>query len=652
MGLFALLDNNVWEAVESKRCLFDDNFLYVGPCVPTAKEVDELMQVYTEYKGRMCVARNGFTLTCLPNGTFAYDKRDAQTVQTAMNNMSETGMLMHSSMFDKYKYVMRSTSAEESVFWNVWRWAHGYGLYILETDTNEKNEKTPIQKSIEFRRLFDQLCQLGLIRSLHVIYSQVRLLHGRFAQEQPEQFMSCMYIQPDDVVLEIGGNIGRNSLVIASIVTNPQTQLVVMEMDPKIAKQLAENARKNHKPFQIVTAALSKHRLLQQGSGVGARTRPMLPSEVKVPKGYAPVRTTTFEGISSPGKPFSVLVADCEGALFYIFQDFPDMLTHIHTVIMENDYLDIHQKEYVDVMLTERGFQRVYYRPGGWGPCYDRFFEVWKKSILDTNKMSVSVSRPVYVSITSISGHESMLQQSLVSLLSQSRTPDRIFVHLSHEPYLFDRGFPDGWNSVQDPVRTLINENTDLIEVRWVPNTGSFRKFLPLLTDKLTENCLIVSVDEDTVYHPQLLENMVAGFERNGGSACVNCRGFTLKQVKGLYSYEDREAVVTPVALHNFATGKGGILYHPSMFEKYFHVMNDPFLIARLCPTSHDIYFNLWRWANGYEMYLNTEQPWMVKDMTDKARSMFDQFNSKNGANTKQLRHMMQFLISEKILVQ
>lgn len=664
MGLFAQY-GEVWEAVDPKSCLFDDRFLYVGPSLPETEELDEMMQVYSDWNGEMCVARHGFTLTCQSNGMFSYDKRDAETVQTAMNNMTETGMLMHSSMFTKCKYVMRATSAEESVYWNVWRWAHGYGLYIMNVNVmnvnvmnvNVMNTKNiAVSHTEDFRRLFDELCHLGFIRSLGRIYGQVRLLHGRFRDEQPEQFMSCMYIQPDDVVLEIGGNIGRNSLVISSIVSDPRKQLVVLETSPAIAKQLSQNSAHNRKPFQIVCAALSKQRLIQKGWN----TRQMRPSEKKVPKGYTPVRTTSFDRISSLTPPFTVLVADCEGALYYILQEFPEMLTSLRTVIMENDFLDITHKEHVDSVLSKNGFRRVYYRAGGWGPCYDRFFEVWQKPGLDTlslrNKMSVSNvsnvsnSRPLYVSLTSISGHEAMLHQSLTSLLVQSRTPDRIFVHLSREPYLFDRGFPDGWDSVQEPVRTLISENANLIEVKWVPNTGSFRKFLPLLTEKLNEDCLIVSVDEDTVYHPQLLENMIVDFEQNGGNVCVNSRGFTLKQVKGVYSYEDRDAVVTPIALHNFATGKGGILYHPSMFAKYFPVMNDPLLIARLCPTSHDIYFNLWRWANGYPVLLTTDRQWMVKDMTDKARSMFDQFNSKNGANTKQLRAMMQFLISEKFL--
>ena len=59
--------------------------------------------------------------------------------------------------------------------------------------------------------------------------------------------------------------------------------------------------------------------------------------------------------------------------------DFPDILKNINLIIMENDYHEIHKKDYVDSKLTESGFYNDYYESGGWGPCSSRFFEVWKK---------------------------------------------------------------------------------------------------------------------------------------------------------------------------------------------------------------------------------------------------------------------------------
>ena len=72
-------------------------------------------------------------------------------------------------------------------------------------------------------------------------------------------------------------------------------------------------------------------------------------------------------------------MADCEGALFYILQDFPTLLTNIQTIIMENDYTTLPPKLKVDEIIKANGFKRVYAEAGGWGPCCHYFFEVWQK---------------------------------------------------------------------------------------------------------------------------------------------------------------------------------------------------------------------------------------------------------------------------------
>jgi hypothetical protein len=48
---------------------------------------------------------------------------------------------------------------------------------------------------------------------------------------------------------------------------------------------------------------------------------------------------------------------------------------------MENDYHNISHKEYVDSILRKYNFYNVYKEAGGWGCCYNNFFEVWKKKL-------------------------------------------------------------------------------------------------------------------------------------------------------------------------------------------------------------------------------------------------------------------------------
>jgi hypothetical protein len=77
---------------------------------------------------------------------------------------------------------------------------------------------------------------------------------------------------------------------------------------------------------------------------------------------------------------FDTLIIDCEGAFYYILNDFPEILNNIKLIIMENDYDDISKKEFIDSALKGHNFKLEYFETGGKGPCFSHFFEVWKKS--------------------------------------------------------------------------------------------------------------------------------------------------------------------------------------------------------------------------------------------------------------------------------
>jgi FkbM family methyltransferase len=182
--------------------------------------------------------------------------------------------------------------------------------------------------------------------------------------------MAVKYLTGNEKVLEIGGNIGRNSLIIASILKN--NNLVTLESDIDIAKQLEENRDLNNYNFHIECSALSNRKLIQKGWD----TKPSDTLE----EGYKWVNTITFENLKIKYNiEFDTLVLDCEGAFYYILMDSPQILNNINLILMENDYHDITKKNYIDDILKKNNFYVDYVESGGWGPCYNNFFEVWKK---------------------------------------------------------------------------------------------------------------------------------------------------------------------------------------------------------------------------------------------------------------------------------
>jgi FkbM family methyltransferase len=207
---------------------------------------------------------------------------------------------------------------------------------------------------------------------LKIIHSKLQIKHGSLNKEVPEQKMVVKYLTGNEKVLEIGGNIGRNSLVIAHILEKNQKNLVTLECDSNIAKQLIENRTLNKFTFNVENSALSKRNLIQKGWDTIESN--------KLLDGYKKVKTITLEELYSKYNiQFDTLVLDCEGAFYYILMDMPEILDNIKLIIMENDYWDISKKHYIDSILKKNNFYVDYSESGGWGPCSSNFFEVWKK---------------------------------------------------------------------------------------------------------------------------------------------------------------------------------------------------------------------------------------------------------------------------------
>jgi FkbM family methyltransferase len=206
------------------------------------------------------------------------------------------------------------------------------------------------------------------------IHSNLEILYGSLKEELPEQKMVVRYLTGNEKVLEIGGNIGRNSLVISKILGNDNSKnFVSLECDKDIAKQLKENRDLNNMNFHIESSALSIRKLIQIGWDT-------IVSDILL-EGYKNVDIISYSELCNKYNIiFDTLIIDCEGAFYYILIDMPEILNNINLIIMENDYWDISKKKYIDEILKNNNFYIDYVEPGGWGPCINNFYEVWKKN--------------------------------------------------------------------------------------------------------------------------------------------------------------------------------------------------------------------------------------------------------------------------------
>jgi FkbM family methyltransferase len=211
---------------------------------------------------------------------------------------------------------------------------------------------------------------------LQAIHSKIKLIHGSLMEEYPEQLLSVKYIKPTDIVLEIGGNFGRNSCTIATIL-NDSSNMLVIESDSDNSNLLRENRDHNKLNFHIEDCAISKVDLYQKGW----TTKPIEEIEISDIENWKQINTKSWKEIKNKyNVEFNTLVADCEGALYYIMKENPDFLQTFNKIIIENDFNDIKHKQFVDNEFKKYNLERVYHEQGGWGPCYDFFYEVWIKN--------------------------------------------------------------------------------------------------------------------------------------------------------------------------------------------------------------------------------------------------------------------------------
>lgn len=264
---------------------------------------------------------------------------------------------------------------------------------VFPTGAESLTEVTLIDHNIDRKEWWDKLSKPCIDRDLpelRELQQRLNLLHGSFDEELPEQRMAIKHILPTDTVLELGTNIGRNSLIIGTILDDDR-RLVTLESNPQHAREAEENRVANSMNFQIEPSALSARPLIQEGwysqLGLGE------PASTKFS-----VNTITWPALQQKyGLHFNVLVADCEGAVFHILEDEPDFFKGFDTVILENDFTTdessestaAQKKDAVDAALRASGLSVVYSEPGPdyavpyirerFAATWSRFYEVWKR---------------------------------------------------------------------------------------------------------------------------------------------------------------------------------------------------------------------------------------------------------------------------------
>lgn len=188
----------------------------------------------------------------------------------------------------------------------------------------------------------------------------------------------------------------------------------------------------------------------------------------------------------------------------------------------------------------------------------------------------------IIVSLTSFPAAIPYAVEAIRSVLNGSLLPDKIVL------YLDTQKFP---GEVLPPALEKLKAESPILEVRFDPaEIRSYKKLLPALRD--FPNDVIVTIDDDIRYHPNMLRDLVRLHKRLP-NVIIAHRVRKIKfntPYRKWRKYKWYDFIFKKYHLSHLAmqTGVGGVLYPPhSLDEK----MLDPALFMTLAPTNDDVWF-------------------------------------------------------------
>lgn len=218
-------------------------------------------------------------------------------------------------------------------------------------------------------------------------------------------------------------------------------------------------------------------------------------------------------------------------------------------------------------------------------------------------------------SITSVKPNQKILARTLKSILNYKNDLDFTYINLCEQGLRSDKlSFHN--KELDQELNNIIDQNKDFLKLVWCKDLGPYTKLLPTLSKHKNEDCIIITFDDDTIYHPNLISNYISEFNKKPG--ILTARGFTLDINAGWknVSYTRRVEPKNNDCVNNFHTGKGTVLYNPLLF-KHIEGIFDSDTYMRLCPTNDDTWFNFFRINQGISCRLVHNVPYAVADLTN-----------------------------------
>ena len=189
-----------------------------------------------------------------------------------------------------------------------------------------------------------------------------------------------------------------------------------------------------------------------------------------------------------------------------------------------------------------------------------------------------------YISLTTFSGRLEIVRYTLESLLRQEVKADKIFLNISKNPYLIDKGI------TQYPKWLIELVDDNKVEIKIVENIGPYRKLIPIINELKNEDNIVIC-DDDVINKKNWLKILVEKSAKFPSDiVCMHSR-----KIKRLFNgFITSSYLYWPIfygrdyQINILPIGVGGVLYKPKFFDLNF-LQNREFL--RIAPVNDDLWF-------------------------------------------------------------
>jgi FkbM family methyltransferase len=201
--------------------------------------------------------------------------------------------------------------------------------------------------------IYNSSCETFINQNLdnNKYYNEEGQLINHKIEERTEQEQAFKYIDPDDVVLELGGRYGTVSSVINYKLNNKNNH-VVIEPDENIIPALIKNRDLNNCGYHILPKIISKNNKKKINNGYGTH---YINSEENIENNII-----SYEDFKKQFPlNFNVLVADCEGCLCEFIDNMGNDFYKLNKIIFEADYPNLCDYNKLIQNLLNNGFTMI-----------------------------------------------------------------------------------------------------------------------------------------------------------------------------------------------------------------------------------------------------------------------------------------------------